>query len=291
VPVGVPGQIHVGGECVARGYWGRPDLTAERFVPDPFARDGSRMYATGDLGRFLPDGRIEHLGRGDNQVKIRGVRVEPGEVEAHMLQHPGVRDAVVSARQDGSGAHVLVAYYVRRDGALPPEELRRHLRERLPEYMVPAHVVALEALPTLPNGKVDRRSLPAPAGESSGPDAAGEVDESLLAIWREVLKREGIGADQNFFALGGHSLAAMQVIARIRRSHGIDLPIRELFENPTPRLLTQAIRRALASGARRRAPSITPRQRRPSMAVEQLRAELQQLSPSEMEELLRSLRQ
>jgi amino acid adenylation domain-containing protein len=220
VPRGVVGELYIGGVQVARGYPGRPGLTAERFVPDPFGGEpGARLYRTGDLGRWRADGAIELVGRNDLQVKVRGVRVEPGEIEARLREHAAVREAVVLAREDAAGERRLVAYYTG-DRAVGGERLRAHLGERLPEPMVPAAYVHLEALPLTSSGKVDRGALPAPEGDAfarRGYEAPrGEVEEALAEIWREVLGVERVGRRDHFFELGGHSLRVLQVIERMR---------------------------------------------------------------------------
>ncbi|HEX2093536.1 MAG TPA: amino acid adenylation domain-containing protein, partial [Longimicrobiaceae bacterium] len=235
VPVGVAGELFIGGAGVARGYLGRGELTAERFVPDPFGGEpGRRLYRTGDRGRWLPDGTIEFLGRADFQVKVRGYRIEPGEIEAQLSERPEVREAVVLAREDAPGERRLVAYYVGA-GAVEAETLRAHLRERLPEYMVPAAYVRLEEMPLTPNGKLDRRALPAPEGNAytrRGYEApVGEVEQALAQIWAEVLKVERVGRWDHFFELGGHSLLAVRVLERMRQ-RGLHLEVRALFTMP-----------------------------------------------------------
>ncbi|WKB55697.1 non-ribosomal peptide synthetase [Eleftheria terrae] len=238
VPVGVPGEIHIGGAGVARGYLNRPELTAERFLKDPFASDPqARMYKTGDLGRWLADGQLEYLGRNDHQVKIRGFRIELGEIEARLAQHAGVREAVVLAREDQPGDKRLVAYVTAQPGAaLEAEVLRGELSQQLPEYMVPVAYVVLEQLPLTPNGKVDRRALPAP-GEGAWPGTAyeapvGEVEATLAQIWSELLSVERVGRHDNFFELGGHSLLAVKVASRMREQ-GLHADMSALFATPT----------------------------------------------------------
>jgi amino acid adenylation domain-containing protein len=255
VPVGVAGEMHLAGDGLARGYAGRPDLTAERFVPDPFGPPGSRMYRVMDRVRWRADGELEYLGRLDQQVKVRGFRVEPAEVEAALQSHPQVREAVVVAREDTPGERRLVAYVVPRGGGgAAGGELRTHLRERLPEYMVPAAFVALDALPLTPNGKLDRRALPAPewGGDGERFVAPRTATEELLAdIWTEVLEPgEGsrIGACDNFFELGGHSLLAAQVIARVRQVFGVELPFGALFEAPTVGGLAATVDASVGAG-------------------------------------------
>ncbi|HEV2150362.1 MAG TPA: amino acid adenylation domain-containing protein, partial [Longimicrobiaceae bacterium] len=233
VPAGAAGELYVGGAGVARGYQRRPELTAERFVPDPFGGEpGARLYRTGDRGRWRGDGTIEFLGRVDHQVKVRGFRVEPGEVEAWLSEHPEVREAVVLAREDAPGDRRLVAYYV---GAGAVEALRAHLLERLPEYMVPAAYVRLEQMPLTPNGKLDRRALPAPEGDAyarRGYEAPqGEMEQALAEIWAEVLRLERVGRWDHFFELGGHSLLAVRVLERMRQ-RGLHLEVRALFTTP-----------------------------------------------------------
>ncbi|HEV2147771.1 MAG TPA: amino acid adenylation domain-containing protein [Longimicrobiaceae bacterium] len=234
-PAGVAGELHIGGVQVARGYLGRAELTAERFVPDPFSGEaGARLYRTGDVGRWLPDGAIEYLGRNDHQVKVRGFRLEPGEIEACLAEHPGVREAVVLARADGAGDRRLVAYLVG-EGPLEPEALRRSLQERLPEHMVPAAYVRLEKLPLTPSGKLDRGALPAPDGEAyarRGYEApVGEVEQALAEIWAELLGVERVGRNDHFFELGGHSLLAVTLIERMRQ-RGLHADVRALFTTP-----------------------------------------------------------
>ncbi|HST62463.1 MAG TPA: amino acid adenylation domain-containing protein, partial [Longimicrobium sp.] len=234
VPVGVHGEAWVGGDGVVRGYLDRPGLTAERFVPDPFAAEpGTRMYRTGDRLRWKADGRLEFVGRVDEQVKIRGFRIEPGEVESVLGAHPGVDEIRVIVREDEPGEHRLVAYVV---GEANTHALREHLRESLPEYMVPAAFVVLEQLPLTPNGKLDVKSLPAPeytAAEEQSAAPGTQVEEVLAGIWSEVLRLERVGVHDSFFDLGGHSLLATRVVSRIRGVFGVELPLRALFEGPT----------------------------------------------------------
>ncbi len=260
VPIGVAGEIYVGGAGVARGYLNRPELTAERFVNDPFhPRAGERMYKTGDLGRWLPDGNIEFLARNDFQVKIRGFRIELGEIEAKLALCAGVREAVVLARsrdaqstEDEPGDKRLVAYLVADAGAeLSVADLRDALSRQLPEYMVPSAFVQLDALPLTANGKVDRRALPAPEAtalsvrEYEAP--RGEIEEAIAALWQEQLNVPRVGRHDNFFELGGHSLLAVQLISHIRATLGVELPLRELFARPSLEALADAVRMAGAS--------------------------------------------
>jgi amino acid adenylation domain-containing protein/FkbH-like protein len=235
VPVGVAGELYIGGPGLARGYYRRPDLTGDRFVPSPYG-DGERLYRTGDLARWRADGELEYLGRRDHQVKLRGFRIELGEIEATLRSHGSVRDVVAVMREDVPGDKRLVAY-VAAEGAVDLAELRLHLKQSLPEYMVPSALVVLDGLPLMPNGKVDRKSLPAPEQEAvvrGAYEAPRTPAEELLAgIWAEVLKLDRVGVHDNFFELGGHSLLAMRLMARVRDGFRIELPLRALFEAPT----------------------------------------------------------
>jgi acyl carrier protein len=236
VPTGVVGELFIGGIGVARGYLNRPDLTAEKFLPNPFSNElGARMYRTGDLARYLPAsrGNIEFLGRIDHQVKIRGFRIELGEIEAVLSQHPGVENCVVLAREDIPGNKQLVAYIQSpTQQTLSVRDLRNFLMTKLPEYMVPASFVVLAELPHTPNGKVDRKALPAPTGRQVRTEYVPPrtpTEETLAQIWAEVLHVERVGVLDNFFELGGHSLLATQLLSKIRTAFHIDLPLRSLF--------------------------------------------------------------
>jgi len=236
VPVGVPGELHIGGVGLARGYLNRPELTAEKFIPNPFSEDPeSRFYKTGDLARYLPDGSIEFLGRLDHQVKIRGFRIELGEIEAVLGQYPAIRETVVLAREDEPGDKRLVAYVVPdQDATSTISELRRFLKEKLPEYMVPSAFVMLDALPLTPNGKVDRRALPAPDRtrpelEETFVTPHTPVASLIAEVWQEVLGVEKVGVYDNFFDLGGHSLLSMQVIAKLEKKLGVRVNPREFI--------------------------------------------------------------
>jgi acyl carrier protein len=240
VPVGVPGELHVGGAGLARGYLDRSELTAERFIPDPFADDRSkRLFRTGDLARYLSDGNIEYLGRLDRQVKIRGFRVEPAEVEVTLRGHPDVAEAAVIPHETHPGDLRLVAFVVPRDGGVAASnELRAYVRTRLPDYMVPAAFVALEALPLGVSGKLDIRALPVPDAIGSESETTfvpprTPFEELVASIMIEVLGIERVSVDDDFFALGGHSLLATQVIARLRRELAVEVPLVALFEAPT----------------------------------------------------------
>ncbi|HVI72791.1 MAG TPA: amino acid adenylation domain-containing protein, partial [Pyrinomonadaceae bacterium] len=239
VPVGISGELHVGGIGVGRGYLNRPALTAEKFIPNPFGETpGERLYKTGDLARYLPDGQIDFQGRKDHQVKIRGFRVELGEIEAAIRSHEGIKEAVVIIKEDKRGDKRLVAYYVSSNEAVvTTHELKNHLKESLPEYMVPSVFVRLEAMPLTSSAKVDRQALALSehdyeAGESFiGPRTPTE--EIVAGQWADVLDMPQVGIYDDFFDLGGHSLLATQLISRLREVFQVDLPLRHLFEAPT----------------------------------------------------------
>ncbi|HEX8560147.1 MAG TPA: amino acid adenylation domain-containing protein [Pyrinomonadaceae bacterium] len=264
-PAGVPGELYLSGEGLARGYLNRPALTAERFIPHPHATEpGARLYRTGDIARHLPDGQLEYLARADNQVKVRGFRIELGEIEAVLEQHADVAQAVVVAREDSPGDRRLVAYVVGRGGDSPTVGgLRAFVRERLPEYMAPSSFVFLEAMPLTPNGKIDRRALPAPspslrAEEISGARPATAVEEVLARLWADVLDLERVGADDNFFELGGHSLLATRLLSRVRTVFDRELPLRAVFESPTLTGMAALIEAALAGGESSPLPPLRP---------------------------------
>jgi acyl carrier protein len=240
VPLGVVGEIYIGGDGVGRGYLNRPELTAERFIADPFSADRqARLYKTGDVGRWRADGAIEYLGRNDHQVKIRGFRIELGEIEAQLLRHEQVKEAVVMAREDVAGEKRLVAYVVAREQGerLGVEALRGQLKAALPEHMVPSAFVQLASMPLTPNGKLDRRALPAPelgayvTRQYEAPQ--GEMEEMLAGIWQSLLRVERVGRHDNFFELGGHSLLTMQAISRVESQWSVEVPIRSMFDWPT----------------------------------------------------------
>jgi amino acid adenylation domain-containing protein len=263
VPVGIPGQLYVGGDGLARGYRNNPLLTREKFVAHPFNnKPGARLYKTGDLVRWLSDGNLEFLGRIDHQMKIRGHRIEPGEIESQLNLHPSVRESVVLARETSSSQKQLVAYFIPRRQPGPAfRELSGFLRARLPDYMLPAAFVACDAWPLTPNGKVDRSALPAPDDSThcaSRPFAAprNPVEESVAKVWSEVLARPRVGAHDNFFELGGHSLLAAQAVSRLKESFNIHLSIRSLFEKPTVAQLAREIERMTTQRAPRRGPGI-----------------------------------
>ena len=267
VGLGEEGELFIAGAGVARGYLNRPSLTAERFVPDPFTgTPGARLYRTGDRVRWREDGELEFLGRLDEQVKVGGFRVEPAEVEQVLGEHPAVLEAAVVARDDGTGNQRLVGYAVPRAGAgLDEGALRRWLRERLPGYMVPSAVVLLDHMPLSAHGKVDRRALPAPAAlEPLAPEyapAPGSTAEELAEIWREVLGTARIGAGDDFWDLGGHSLLGMQVLSRVRQHFGVELPVRALFDAPTLAALAERIDAARGEAVRAPLPPLRPMRR------------------------------
>ncbi len=240
VPMGIAGELHLGGNCLARGYLGRPELTAEVFIPNPFSdKPGARLYRTGDVARYRADGSIELLGRMDQQVKIRGFRVEPAEVAAELGVHPDVRNSLVLAREDRRGDRQLVAYVVPRRGqVVSATALRRFLASKLPDYMVPAHFVGLDELPLTPHGKVDLAALPEPMGHASALEQAfaaprTHTEEIVAGIWSEVLALERVGIHDHFLELGGHSLLTTRIASRLRNALQVELPLRELFANPT----------------------------------------------------------
>ena len=238
LPVGVPGELLIGGEGLAAGYRERADLTAEKFIADPFSdSDDARLYRTGDLAFWRTDGTVQVVGRIDHQIKLRGFRIELGEIETVLAQYEGVTQAVVHCREDRPGDQRLVAYYTRDSGPVADAELRAYLKNALPEYMVPAAFVALEAFPLTPNGKVDRNALPAP--DAAGGERADHIaprtpeEEALATLWSDLLNLQRVDVRGNFFDLGGHSLLATQMLARIEYDFGVELPLRVLFESPT----------------------------------------------------------
>jgi hypothetical protein len=280
VPIGVAGELHIGGDGLARGYLKRPDLTAQSFIPNSFSvAPGARLYKTGDLARYLADGKIEYLGRLDHQIKIRGFRIELGEIESALSIHPSVRETVVIAHESVTGDKRLAAYLVLSADA-DISELRNHLRERLPEYMVPSDFVLLDRLPLTPNGKVDRRALPVP--ERSARDAKESyvaprtpVEQMLAEIWGEVLRTERIGVHDNFFDAGGHSLLATQILSRVRHAFQVDIAVREFFTEPTIDTLAKTIVQNQASQVEQE-------------DLAQMLAELEALSAEDTQQLLAS---
>ena len=257
VPLGVPGELHVGGDGLARGYFNDPELTAAKFIPNPFSSEpGAQLYKTGDVARYLPDGNIEYLGRLDHQVNIRGKRIELGEIEAVLVQHPAVRQAVVLAREDVPGNLRLVAYVVCQEQMITTiNELQNHVLKHLPNDMLPAAFVLLEAFPLTPNGKLDRLALPTPdqgRPELSSPLvlARTPVEEAIATIWSQVLELDQVGIHDNFFALGGHSLLAMQVTSRLQATLQVEVPLHSFMEAPTVAQLAEMIQRSQAIGAK-----------------------------------------
>jgi hypothetical protein len=256
VPAGVPGELFIGGQGVTRGYLGQPVLTAERFPADPFAGGDARMYRTGDRVRWRADGRLEFLGRLDQQVKLNGYRIELGEIESQLAQHPDVREAAVLAREDRPGEARLVAYVVSRVGRPDIAALKAHLRTALPDFMVPSHVVGLDALPMTPNGKVDRRALPDPGTEAAAePTAetrpANVIEETIAGVWRDLLRLPQVSREANFFDLGGHSLLAVQVHRRLKELFPErSLSITDLFRFPTIATLARFLGGEASDGAR-----------------------------------------
>jgi amino acid adenylation domain-containing protein len=266
VETGEPGEIYVGGAGVAIGYLNRPELTGERFVPDPFSAGGKRLYRSGDLARRLPDGGLEFLGRVDDQVKIRGYRVELGEISSQLAAHPCIRQVVVLAVDEVSGKR-LVAYVVPQPGKTASGNvLKEFLKTRLPEYMIPYTFVMMDELPLTPNGKVDRKALPAPSVERPTEEEfrvpTGTLEQRLCSIWEDILNIKRIGARDNFFILGGHSLLACQVISRVRHEFEVELPATAVFRSPTITELAEEIRKAQADGARLAFPPISRVSRR-----------------------------
>ena len=239
-PLGVAGELYTGGDGLARGYLNRPELTAEKFIPDPFSEDpAARLYKTGDLARYLLDGSIEFLGRIDHQVKIRGFRIELGEIEMVLGQHPTLRETAVIAREDVPNDKRLVAYVVASHEPTPTfSELRSFLKEKLPDYMIPSAFVYLDSLPITPNGKVDRRALPAPEQSRSELEAVyvapqSEVERIIAEVWQQVLRIEQVGMHDNFFDLGGHSLLLIQIHNKLQQFFKKEIPIADIFRYPT----------------------------------------------------------
>ena len=255
VPIGVAGELYIAGVGLARGYLNQPGLTAERFLANPYGPPASRMYRTGDLARWRPDGELDYLGRVDDQIKLRGFRIEPGEIEAALTAHPGVAQAAVVARDDRPGGAYLVAYLAAAtEGLIDTAELRRTLAERLPAHMIPSAFVVLESLPLTPNGKLDRRALPAPERGLSGradetpsePTTPAEI--ALAAIWADLLRLDHVGRHDNFFELGGDSLMALQMVSQMRGAFGVELPLRAIFDAPRLDTLAGRIDLALLEG-------------------------------------------
>jgi acyl carrier protein len=281
VPIGIAGELYIAGDGLARGYLNRPELTAERFIAAPRSlSQTTQLYRTGDMVRYLPDGNLEFLGRFDNQVKIRGFRIELGELESLLRQHPNVLESAVVMHEETPGDKRLAAYVVwnpRSDGGKPSSAstaagstnwqwtttLREYVRQQVPEYMVPSVFVIVEALPLTPNGKVDRRALPPlemthDELETSFVGPRNPMEQALAAIWARVLRCERVGIYHNFFDLGGHSLLATEVIAAVRDTLGVEVPLRHLFEKPTIAGLVEAIEQVQRSGHGLQRPTIIP---------------------------------
>ena len=244
VPIGVSGELYIGGEGAARGYFKRPDLTEEKFIPDPFSdHPGARLYRTGDIGRYKVTGEIEFLGRVDHQIKLRGHRIEPGEIETALRKHPLLKEAAVRVWENSANDKRLAAYVVGVNGELPgAEALRRFLEEQLPAVLVPSTFTVLNALPLTPNGKVDRKALPEPQLDRSAIHArfvapATTIERKIAGVWQKLLKIEQVGLHDNFFDLGGHSLLAVQAQAQLHEALGVDLPVVKLFQYPTIKAL------------------------------------------------------
>jgi len=294
VPAGVRGEIYVGGDGLARGYLNRPELTAERFVANPVNPEQSaRLYRTGDVGRYRSNGDLEYVGRVDQQVKLRGQRIELGEIETVLARHGAVRQVVVAVTGAGE-QQKLSAYLVLKEGAVVPKagELRQQLRAKLPEAMVPSSYWRMERIPLLPSGKVNRGELGRAGGVALGDEVEqvgprNEVEGKLAEIWRELLKVEQVGMEQNFFELGGHSLLVLQLTARIRRALEVELPVRSVFEAPTIAGLALEVDKARALGLKPRTPIIQLRPRGPAgVSREALLAQLDNLSSAELQGLL-----
>jgi amino acid adenylation domain-containing protein len=287
-PIGVPAELHIGGEGLARGYLNRPELTAEKFITDPFRKNGTaRLYKTGDIARYRADGKIECLGRADSQIKLRGHRIDLGEIESTLRKFSGVQDALVAMHENAAHEKNLFAYLICASGAsLDSDELRRFLKEKLPDYMVPSGFVTLEKFPMTPNGKVNRNALPKPETTDRTAQTVIEprtpVEKSLVEIWREVLRAERVGVEDNFFEIGGHSLLAMQMMSRARKVLGVEISLREIFEAPTISALAKILERKTVRPA-----DPIPRQRRISQRqARELLSRLNELSNAEVESLL-----
>jgi amino acid adenylation domain-containing protein len=296
VPPLVHGEIHVGGDCLGRGYWKQPELTSQRFIPNPYRPDQSPfIFATGDLGRMLSDGTIEYLGRTDQQIKLRGIRIEPGEIEANLNAHPLVRDSVIAVHRDSSETQHLVAYVVRSEGSEPlTDELRSFLKRRVPEYMIPAVFIELQRMPLLPSGKIDRIALPSPslgflAKRRTVIHGRTEIEKGLISIWQEVLELYDVSINDNFFDLGGHSLSGLRVLARVRRDFHVDVPIRGLFEAPTIAELAREVEKLKGQDTTVQITAIAQHAPCSSALLNIVRAELGALSADQMDAILQSV--
>ncbi len=282
VPIGIPAQMYIGGVGLARGYLNRPELTAEKFVPNPFsAEPGARLYKTGDIARYLPDGSIDYLGRIDRMVKVRGFRIELSEIESTLREHPAVREAIALAHEDQAGYKKLVAYLVlEHQNQLSSHQLREYLQENIPDYMIPSIFVFLDAFPLTVNGKIDHRALPQAAQLSDTTKETfvaprNTIEEMLSTIWSQVLEIERISMDDNFFDLGGHSLLATRMFVQIHDFFQVDLSLRDLFEAPTIVSFARIITEKQA-------------QKADDELLDQILAELEQLSDEEARRDLKS---
>jgi nonribosomal peptide synthetase DhbF len=265
--VGVAGELYLAGVGLGRGYLNRPDLTAERFVANPYAKQaGQRMYCTGDIARWKADGSLDFIGRADRQVKLRGFRIELGEVEAALREHPEVQQAAVVLRKDSPGEKRLVGYITWRDGgATDLGAVRNHLRQRLPNYMVPSALVALDTFPLTPNGKLDRNALPPPEGRPQGMTYVAPrtpIEEVLAGIWADVLHLHRVGVHDDFFELGGHSLLATRMLAQVRDVLSIDVPLKDVFAGPTVADLARRSEELQRAGEGLALPPLRPRRKR-----------------------------
>jgi amino acid adenylation domain-containing protein len=294
VPPLVPGEIYVGGHCLARGYWKEPELTSERFIPNPYRSDqSSRLFATGDLGRIHTDGTIEYLGRLDHQIKLRGMRIEPGEIEGNLIAHPAVLEAAVVLQGEGSEKQLLIAYLVKVLGTdLSVQDLRLFLRSRLPDYMIPTRFIELDRMPLLPSGKLNRLALPAPRpsplSEPPMARARTEIEREMISIWCEVLELTTVGVHDNFFDLGGHSLSAMRVLARVRRNLHVDLSVKTIFDAPTVAQLCSEVESQRAQG-RTLDPHFIQHGADGRTLLSLLRTQLKALSPDQVDTLLQMI--
>ncbi len=294
VPIGLPGELHIGGDGLAKGYLDRPQLTADKFIPNPFGKEipSPRLYKTGDVARYQPDGNIEFLGRADDQVKLRGRRIDLGEIEFALQQHPKVRQALVLMHEDEVGEKQLVAYVIPAATPAPnAANLQQFLKAKLPDYMIPAAFITLEHFPTTPNGKVDRRALSAstpngasPAHNATAPRTA--LEEKLAKIWREVMELQQVGVEDNFFEMGGHSVLAMMLMSRVRQEFQVGLTIRDLFERPTIAAMAKILEQRPEQTANDPAAQTGSIPRRSSGPANELLGRLVQLSNSEVEALL-----
>jgi acyl carrier protein len=316
VPIGVSGELYIGGDGVARGYLNRPELTAEKFVVNPFSiaeqelvapmqhdrghegdRKGEgcpRLYRTGDIARYRADGTIECLGRNDFQIKLRGHRIDLGEIESALRQHPEVRDAVVSLHGDNTGQKYLAGYLQKAGGSsLQAASFQQFLRSKLPDYMVPAVFIALDKFPLTPNGKINRKALPASTSAQNSKRAFTPphtiTEETLAQMWRELLQLPRVGVDDNFFEIGGHSLLAMQFMARVQNTFRTELSLRDIFEAPTIAELAALVERRRRKPAKESFPPLPRPRKISSERAKELLGRLDELSETEVESLLQQV--